>query len=53
MNEKEQLKLMLKKYLDVRLTANTDGDGDVKIDITVFFEGEEITSAYDYIMKRD
>ena len=53
MDEKEQLKLMLKKYLEVRLDANTDGDGDVKIEVKVFFDVDQIDSAYAYIMKRD
>lgn len=50
MDEKEQLKLMLKKYLEVRLDTNTDSDGDVKVEIKVFFDGEEIDSVYSYIM---
>lgn len=53
MDDVEQLKMLLKKYLEVRLDANTDGDGDVKIEVKIFFDGEEIDSDYDYIMKRD
>lgn len=45
MDEKEQLKLMLKKYLEVRLDSNTDEDGDIKIGVTIFFDGEEIDYA--------
>lgn len=52
MDEKEQLKMLLRKYLEVRVDTDVDWDGDTKVQVTIFFEGEEIDSSFSYVYKQ-
>jgi len=48
LDEKEQLKLMLKKYLEVKVETGALGSGQTKVEVTLLFDGEEIDCDYDY-----
>jgi hypothetical protein len=51
MDDVEQLKLLLKKYLEVKVNVEETGAGDTKVEVTLLFDGEEIDSDYDYSVK--
>lgn len=52
MDEKEQLKLMLKKYLEIKVDTTEDYDGDTKVEVTLLFDDEEIYTSYSYVYKQ-
>ena len=51
MNEKEQLKLMLKKYLEVVVDTHLTASGHTKVEVVISFDGEEITKSSNYVLK--
>lgn len=49
MDEKEQLKLMLKKYLEVKVESQQSAC-DTSLRVSVLFDGEEISECYTVFM---
>jgi hypothetical protein len=51
MDDVEQLKLMLKKYLEVMVDTHLTASGHTKVEVVISFDGEEITKSSNYVLK--
>lgn len=50
MNDRDQLLILLKKYLKVSVDKScVDYDGDAQLRVTVWFDEEEICTDYCYV----
>ena len=49
MDDVEQLKLMLKKYLEVKI-ENQQSTCDTQLRVSILFDGEEISDCYTVFM---